>query len=53
VGVLNPYVFDSGFAKLPWPFISWPVTMWRPAIVMVGVVRPSVCLSHANISESE
>jgi len=33
--------------------ISWPATTWKPAIVglMVRVVRPSVCLSHANISE--
>jgi len=27
--------------------------MWGPAIVMVCVVRPSVCLSHANISETK
>jgi len=33
--------------------ISWPTTMWGPAIVMVRVFRPSVCLSHANISETK
>jgi len=25
--------------------VSWPATMWRPAIVMVRAVRPSVRLS--------
>jgi len=33
--------------------ISLPTTMWGPAIVMVRVVCPSVCVSHANISESK
>jgi len=32
---------------------SWHATMWGPAIVMVHVVRPSVCLSHVNISETK
>jgi len=34
-------------------FISWLATMWGPAIVMVRVVRQSVCLSHANIYETK
>jgi len=29
-------------------FISWPATMWGPAIVMVRVVPPSIC--HTRIS---
>jgi len=27
--------------------------MWGPAVVMVHAVCPSVCLSHANISEAK
>jgi len=34
-------------------YISWPTIMWGPALVMVCVVRLSVCLSHANISETK
>jgi len=34
-------------------FIGWPAAMWGPAIAKVRVVRPSVCLSHANISETK
>jgi len=26
-------------------FISWPTTVWGPAIVMLCIVYPSVCLS--------
>jgi len=33
--------------------ISWPATMWGPAIVMVCVVHPSVFLSHMNISKTQ
>jgi len=33
--------------------LNWPATLCGPAIVMVRVVRPSVCLSHANISETK
>jgi len=33
--------------------ISWPCTMWRPALVMVCVVCRFVCLSHTNISETK
>jgi len=29
--------------------ISWPTTMWGPAIVMVHIVHPSVCLSLSEI----
>jgi len=38
-------------------FVSWPATMWRPAIVVVRAVCPSVrlfvCLSHANIFKTK
>jgi len=33
--------------------VSWPATMWGPAIVMVRIFRPSVCLSHANVSKTK
>jgi len=33
--------------------ISWTTTVLEPGIVMVCVVCPSVCLAHANISETK
>jgi len=33
--------------------VSWPATVWGLAVVMVRVVRLSVCLLHANISETK
>jgi len=34
-------------------FISWPTKMCVPALVMVHIVRPSIWLSHRNISETK
>jgi len=55
---LSIYSFWSSPANISILIIfSWPATMWGPAIVMIRVVRPSVrlsvCLSHANVSETK
>jgi len=48
----------TGFGKNPvltslFVIIAACVNVCGPAAVMVRVVRPSLCLSHANISESK
>jgi len=49
VTVLDRFINVLTYLQL---IINWPATIWGPAIVMVRVVRPSVCLSHSNISET-
>jgi len=51
--VLAVYAFVALCGVMRSYVISWPATMWGPAIAMVRVVHPSVRLSHDNFSETK